>query len=243
MADQRDHLTQLLTRAAFDAAISERFRDATAEQPASLIMADIDHFKKINDNNGHPVGDMVLKELAHRLGQVIQGKGLAYRYGGEEFAVILPNHTADEALAVGERARRAVEAQKAGGLSVTSCYGVAVVPLHASSVEHWLKKADQALYDAKHLGRNLVRLSGEPPPESPSVRKPERKAPEPGTISDEAKEKLRLQILKQGRALCPIDQIPLEHHDITSMNETGRSFIANCPGCGFNTDLPGPGRR
>lgn len=238
-----DHLTQLLTRAMFDAAMSTHFSEATAEQPASLIMADIDHFKKINDSNGHQVGDAVLKEIGFRLGQVIQGKGFAYRYGGEEFAVILPNHTADEALAVGERARCAVATEKASGLSVTSSYGVAVVPLHASSVEDWLKKADEALYDAKNLGRNLVRLSGEPPPEAHSIRRLARRVPEPGTLSDEAKEELRLQILKQGRALCPIDHIPLEHHDVTGMSDSGRSFLVNCPGCGFQTDLPSPGSR
>lgn len=241
MTDQRDHLTQLLTREAFDAALLTHFSKATTEQPASLLMADIDHFKKVNDNYGHQIGDIVLKEISHRLDRIIQGKGFAYRYGGEEFAVILPNHTAEEALAVGERARRAVEAEKAGDVSVTSSYGVAVVPLHASSVEDWLNKADQALYEAKHLGRNLVRLSGEPPPETHSVRKPTRRAPEPGILSDEAKEELRLQILKRGRALCPVDQVPLEHHDSTGVNDIGKSFIVICPGCGFKTELPSLG--
>jgi diguanylate cyclase (GGDEF)-like protein len=241
--DSPDHLTQLLSRAAFDAALLAQSSEATPGQPASLIMADVDHFKRINDGNGHQVGDAVLKELADRLRQVVKHKGLAYRYGGEEFAVILPNHTADEALAVAERARRAVEAANTCGLSVTSSYGVAVAPDHASTVAHWLKKADEALYEAKHLGRNLVRLSGEPPPDKSTVRRPSRKSAEPGTLSDDTKEELRLQILRHGRALCPADQIPMNHHDITTHNEVGRSFIAICPGCGLQADLPGPGRQ
>src|SRR3989442_1229427 len=173
--DACDHLTQLLTRAAFEADLLRYYNEATADQPASLIIADIDHFKKVNDNHGHQAGDAVLKELAHRLRQTIQGKGFAYRYGGEEFAVILPNHTADEALAVAERARREVEMARAGSVPVTSSYGVAVVPLHASCVDQWLKKADEALYDAKRLGPNLVRVSGEPPPEAGQAKRHARK--------------------------------------------------------------------
>jgi diguanylate cyclase (GGDEF)-like protein len=104
-----DHLTQLGTRATFDAALSKHFEEATADQPAALIISDIDSFKKVNDQHGHQTGDAVLRELALRLGQTVQGKGFAYRYGGEEFAVILPNHAVDEAIAVAERARRRVE--------------------------------------------------------------------------------------------------------------------------------------
>ena len=61
-------------------------------------------------------------------------------------------------------------------------------------------------------------------------------------ISEDAKEKLRLQILTRGGALCPIDQVPLSHHDVTAMGDTGKSFLVNCPGCGFQTSLPGPGK-
>ena len=230
--EQRDHLTQLLTRAAFDAELFARFSAATSEQPAALVLADIDHFKKVNDNHGHPAGDAALKELAGRLQHVIEGKGTVYRYGGEEFAAILPNHTGDEAVAVAERARRAVEALTVRSLSVTSSYGVAVVPLHASSPDQWLDAADRALYDAKGLGRNSVRLSGEPPPESDRVRKPVRRRADPGTLSDESKEKLRVEILRGGPVLCPVDQIPLAAQDLTTFGELGRSFMVHCPGCG-----------
>jgi diguanylate cyclase (GGDEF)-like protein len=239
---QRDHLTGLLSRAAFDLAMAAALEGATSQRPAALIMTDVDHFKKVNDGHGHQVGDTVLTELARRLAEVVDGKGVAYRYGGEEFALILPNHTVDEAISVGERARRSVEAEAVAGLSVTSSYGIALAPQHASTIVEWLKKADQALYDAKGLGRNLVRLFGEPPPEHPTPRRPARKAATRGVISEEDQERLRLEILRRGRARCPIDEIPLDHHDITSMGESGRSFIVNCPGCGFTAKLMGPGR-
>jgi diguanylate cyclase (GGDEF)-like protein len=216
------------------------FTQVTADQPSALVMADVDHFKRVNDIHGHQVGDAILRELGQRLRQATQGKGSAYRYGGEEFAAILPNHTEAEALAVAERARHAVEASKVGCVAVTSSYGVAIAPLQASSAEQWLKKADEALYDAKHLGRNLVRLSGEPPPEAGKTKRPARKPAEPGTLSDEAKEKLRLQILRKGRALCPVDQVPLETLDMTGQGDTSRSYSVHCPGCGFNTELLGP---
>lgn len=240
--NERDHLTQLFTRAAFDAALQQHFQQATPECPAGLILGDVDHFKKVNDCNGHQAGDAVLTELARRLRQTVEGKGFAYRYGGEEFAVVLPNHTADEALAVAERVRRSVEGEAVGAVSVTSSYGVAVVPTHASTIEQWLKMADEALYDAKHLGRNLVRLSGEPPPEAQKLREPLRKRAEPGAISDELKEAMRMQILRNGFALCPTDRVPLAVQDLTTMGESGKSFLVHCPGCGFNTNLPGPGR-
>lgn len=240
--DNRDHLTGLLTRAAFDAALPTCFAEASGERPASLVLSDVDHFKRINDNHGHQAGDVVLKELARRLLQTVQGKGAAYRYGGEEFAVILPNHSVDEALAVAERARRAAEASKVGSVAVTSSCGIAVVPLHASSAEQWLQMADRALYDAKNLGRNLVRISGEPPPRADRARQPARKQAVPGTLSEEAEEKLRLDILRSGRAPCPVDQIPLTAHDMTTHGEVGRSFMVRCPACGFNAKLLGPGR-
>jgi diguanylate cyclase (GGDEF)-like protein len=205
-------------------------------------MADIDHFKKINDGHGHQAGDAVLRDVALRLRESTDGKGFAYRYGGEEFAVILPNHTPDEALAVAERARRWLEVAPAGGVMVTSSYGVATIPVHAKSAEEWVSKADKALYDAKHQGRNLVRVSGEPPPEPGRPRQPARKLAVAGTLSDEANQAMRLEILRRREVLCPIDQLPLEVHDVTSFGTVGREFMVTCPGCGFHDMLRSPER-
>lgn len=238
-----DDLTKLFTRAAFNGALRYHATRATDDQPASLIMADVDHFKKVNDDHGHPKGDAVLKEVARRLLAVASGKGDAYRYGGEEFTVILPNHAPDEALAIAERARRSLEASKVDGLSITSSYGVATVPVHAATPEDWLMKADKALYDAKNLGRNLVRLAGEPPPQPGQSRQPARKQAVPGTLSPEAKEQLRLAILRHGSALCPIDQVPLTAHRMNTVGSGGQDIMVNCPGCGFNAHLQGPQAR
>jgi diguanylate cyclase (GGDEF)-like protein len=209
-------------------------------------MVDVDHFKKINDSHGHPVGDEVLRVVASTLERVIRGKGVAYRYGGEEFALLLPNHSCEEAVAVAERARLAVEAALVAGIRVTASFGAAAVPAHAAAADDWLKKADSALYDAKRRGRNLVRFFGEPAPQSdqPKPPGPPRKSPKPGEISDDEKERLRRAILKHGGAYCPVceDEIPLSAHDVTTHNDSGKSFLVNCPACGFNTNLSSPRR-
>jgi len=237
-SNQRDPLTKLLNRGAFDNKLSDCVAKATIQQPASLAIADIDHFKKFNDGHGHQTGDAVLQEFAQLLMAVVKGKGYAYRYGGEEFALILPNHTLDEALVVTERARRETEALKVSGLSITSSFGVATVPTHAKTPKEWVKKADDALYEAKNLGRNLVRFSGEPPPQPNQPRQPARKQAVAGVISDEEKEQLRLRILRSGGADCPKDGIPLRVEKVDTVNSLG-GFMVYCPGCGFNANLQG----
>lgn len=244
---ETDHLTQVQNRAAFDVALSDSFVQATAETPAALVMADVDHFKKINDAHGHPVGDDVLRMVATTIEQAVHGKGTVYRYGGEEFAFLLPNHTCEEALAVAERVRLAIENMPISSGRVTSSFGVAIVPVHAVTPGEWLNKADGALYDAKQRGRNIVRFVGEPPPQPnrPSYFVPRRKAPKPGEMPDDEKERLRREILRHGGAYCPVceDDIPLRTHDVTAMGDLGKSFLVHCPGCGFNTNLPSPGGR
>lgn len=241
-----DHLTRLSTRAAFDDALRVLSADATVVVPAALLMADVDHFKKINDTHGHPAGDEVLRAVAGILERTVRGKGTAYRYGGEEFAVLLPNHCCEEALAVAERARVAIESESLSGLSVTVSFGVAAVPTHATAADEWLKKADRALYDAKQHGRNIVRFFGEPAPQPDRPRRagPARKAPKPGDIPDDLKERLRRAIIKYGEAYCPAcdDEISLTSHDVTTHNDSGKSFLVHCPACGFGTNLPSPGR-
>ncbi|HEY2773387.1 MAG TPA: diguanylate cyclase [Candidatus Binatia bacterium] len=125
--------------------------------------------------------------------------------------------------------------------AVTCSCGVALAPMHAETEDAWVKMADAAMYEAKQLGRNLVRVSGEPPPAPDQVRKPARKVALPGTLSEEMSERLRLDLLRRGGAMCPVNQIPLDARDITTVGERGRSFLVTCPGCGFNATLPGPG--
>jgi len=159
VVESRDDLTQLLSRGEFDSALEQGILEARqSEEPLSLVLGDIDHFKNVNDTNGHQTGDAVLREVASRLVKVAHGKGHVYRYGGEEITFILKNHSADEALATAERCRRRVESESVAGVAVSMSFGVASMPEHAADGRNLLAAADRALYDAMNRGRNLVRL-------------------------------------------------------------------------------------
>ena len=128
-----------------------------------MLMLDVDHFKKFNDQYGHATGDMVLKEVARVFEGKIRSGDLVCRYGGEEFAIILPDVTAEGAYQTAERIRAAIaEMRITSGFAVHSdlslSIGVALFPQDADTSAELLKKADAALYRAKHEGRNLVML-------------------------------------------------------------------------------------
>jgi diguanylate cyclase (GGDEF)-like protein len=158
-ASDADDRLPLHRRAAFDRDLERMVRSAMEiAEPLGLAMMDLDHFKKVNDENGHPVGDEVLLAAAQIVVRCVRGKGKAYRYGGEEIALLLPNHVVDEAAAVAERIRRELGAAPISSrrLAITASFGVAAVPAHATSPKALLEKADAALYQAKHSGRNRV---------------------------------------------------------------------------------------
>ncbi len=136
-----------------------------ADEPLSLVMIDLDHFKTVNDEHGHPVGDEVLVAVSEVVTKRLGRKGKAYRYGGEEFALLLPSYSAEEAFGLAERIRKDIRAAvvSSKGLRVTASFGVACLPDDASNPKGLLEKADAALYEAKNLGRNRVRVSGNPP--------------------------------------------------------------------------------
>jgi diguanylate cyclase (GGDEF)-like protein len=119
-------------------------------------MVDVDHFRRFNEEAGHDAGDRVLKQVAKALATCVREYDLAARYGGEEFTLILGGVTADQAFAIAERARMAVE--DLGG--VTASFGCAVFPDVAFDAAGLLKAADQALYEAKRLGRNRTVVYG-----------------------------------------------------------------------------------
>jgi diguanylate cyclase len=156
-----DPLTQVFNRRAFDAYLAKIVGlHELFGQPAVLLMIDTDHFKQLNDEHGHPVGDRVLQALADCLARSFLRKvDLVARYGGEEFAVILPETDAKDGRALAERALRAVRAlQVADGeamLSVTVSIGVAAIRPFDSAAD-WIERADRALYAAKQAGRNQV---------------------------------------------------------------------------------------
>ena len=125
-------------------------------------MVDIDHFKTINDRYGHQAGDSVLMTLARLLLQNVRAADVCGRYGGEEFLLLLPKAGSGTAQELAERLRRQIqglELAELQGSRVTASFGVAELDLEgpAISADHLLRRADEALYEAKRLGRNRVR--------------------------------------------------------------------------------------
>jgi diguanylate cyclase (GGDEF)-like protein len=164
-ASQRDKLTGLYNRARLDTYLADEFAIAQRiGKPLSVIMADVDHFKRVNDTYGHPVGDRVLLAVAAALGGRLRTKDLVARYGGEEFVLVLPETDAAGALVVAERIRQKVERTPheitgAASFSVTVSFGCATLgPAAFGTGSELLNAADQALYAAKRAGRNRVVL-------------------------------------------------------------------------------------
>lgn len=128
----------------------------------SLLLCDIDHFKKINDTHGHPFGDKVLKEVAAILRKAVRSVDLAARYGGEEFVLVLEGSGEQGGLQMAERIRQEIEKMvlrsEKGSVRITLSLGLAVYPDHGVDKERLISRADQALYRAKKQGRNRVVL-------------------------------------------------------------------------------------
>lgn len=131
---------------------------AQAQEQIAVVFIDLDNFKAVNDTKGHPAGDACLATVVEAVGGVITGKGKLYRYGGDEFAVILRNADVHEGAATAERIRRAIEAARPGGdIEVTGSIGVAASDqpgLH--DPDNLLKAVDDAVYSSKDAGKNRV---------------------------------------------------------------------------------------
>ena len=163
-----DALTGMANRARFDEFLQESFAKAAAKTegaiPLSLLMIDLDKFKSINDRFGHPAGDAVLRALGRLLKTAARPQDLAARYGGEEMALLMPGTTKTTAAAIAETIRRAIAAKPVQcdkvAVPVAASIGVATFepgsPL--SQPAQLIKAADLALYNAKHTGRNCVRV-------------------------------------------------------------------------------------
>jgi len=156
-----DGLTGLFNRRHFfTMATRELALAARRSSPLAAVMLDIDHFKQVNDVHGHPVGDDVIATVARRLGATVRATDLVGRYGGEEFAIILLDTGAADALALAERLRAAIGDRpvktEAGDLPVTISVGIACLDAAGDSAGDLLGRADSALYQAKRGGRNRV---------------------------------------------------------------------------------------
>jgi diguanylate cyclase (GGDEF)-like protein len=160
-----DSLTGFLNRRQFRARLDEELtRAEEVEHELSLILIDIDHFKRVNDEHGHLAGDHVLGELARVLRLQAQGGMLLGRLGGEEFGLAVPDHNLQQATALAERLRQQIqdhpfELRSGTRLPVTASFGVAQWSGQLRTASQLLKAADEALYRAKDGGRNCVRAS------------------------------------------------------------------------------------
>lgn len=161
---QIDGLTGLWNRAHFDQRLAEHIHEQQRSgAPFTLVMCDLDHFKSLNDTHGHPAGDYVLQAFAKLLNSSIRVTDMACRYGGEEFAIILREMTADQAHAMIDRIRAALEEirwPRHPERTLTASFGVCDRPSGApTDPVNWIENADRALYQAKSQGRNRVVLS------------------------------------------------------------------------------------
>ncbi|RJP21243.1 MAG: GGDEF domain-containing protein [Candidatus Abyssobacteria bacterium SURF_5] len=168
-----DALTRLYSREYFLQQYTELFhRSERYQRPFSMMLVDIDDFKKVNDSFGHPEGDRVLEGIARAILDVVRREDLVARYGGEEFAILLPETGPLGARNPAERLRRKIEGLRfcAGEkeYSVTVSIGIAGYPEHALSMEKVLSCADSALYEAKRTGKNAVYIFSPPQEASPS---------------------------------------------------------------------------
>ncbi len=157
----RDPLTGCLNRRSFNDLFEKSFNHARSQnEHLTCLMVDIDHFKKVNDNYGHGVGDEVIKLLANILLTSTRDKDIVSRYGGEEFCIILPGLDAEEAVSVAERIRLKIKDDSisnfGAGPRVTASLGVASIHDNSKDPAALNEQADQALYVAKESGRNRV---------------------------------------------------------------------------------------
>ena len=178
---QTDPLTRLRNRRGFEQAVAEYALGREADLGGcSVLMADIDHFKRVNDSYGHLVGDQVIRALAQVMQNCVKGRDIAARWGGEEFIVLLPETPGEGAVMLAERLRAAFGKTriKRGGKqvlndSVTISIGVAQIG-GGEPLEQAVGRADSALYQAKNGGRNCVRVA---PPAGEAAGRLENDAP------------------------------------------------------------------
>ncbi len=165
----RDPLTNLFNRRFMEESLARELQRAErSRHPLAVVMLDIDHFKRVNDTYGHDAGDTVLRELATLFKAHIRGSDIACRYGGEEFILILPETTLDNTLKRMEELRFEIKhhaISHEGTLigHITVSFGVTIFPEHGENGKNLLKAADEALYRAKHAGRDRIMIANKAP--------------------------------------------------------------------------------
>jgi diguanylate cyclase (GGDEF)-like protein len=157
-----DPLTGLYNRQPLNEFFDRELRVAERQgQPISVVLADLDHFKVVNDTYGHQAGDEALRVFGDLIRQSYRASDIHCRYGGEEFLILLPAMALDKACKRTERLRQALEAKPVAYgeslIHLTGSFGVAAFPLHGKTREELIAAADWALYQAKDCGRNQVK--------------------------------------------------------------------------------------
>ena len=204
-----DELTRLYNFRYFQDRVASEARRATRyEAPLSLMMIDADDFKSFNDSKGHLAGNMALRRLATVLKKTVREVDVAVRYGGEEFAILLPSTPKLAALKLGEKVRQAVEKAGIGrngseaGRLLTVSIGVASLPGDAANTEELVDRADRALYIAKSMGKNCVK-----------------------PFSDERREYARLEATLPGR----YSALEKGSHALTTINVSEGGVLFHAP--------------
>jgi diguanylate cyclase (GGDEF)-like protein len=157
-----DPLTGLFNRNALEQRLAELDGQPSGEQEGSshaLLLCDLDHFKRVNDEHGHAAGDAVLQDVAYTMRGALRAGDSIYRIGGEEILVVLPGASKEDAVGVAERLRLAVRKRRPGGVGVTISIGAAVSKPARVDTDDLVARADAALYTAKASGRDMVSVA------------------------------------------------------------------------------------
>ena len=168
----RDDQTRSFNRRYFDSFLEEEFiRASRYRSPLSLIFVDMDNLKRINEEHGHAMGSEAIRQTADRLMPLIRAVDKLFRYGGDEFCVVLPETPWEGAQEVAERLRCSLSeapmlVEETGGVSLTASFGVAAYPVHAGTKEDLVRLADEAMFRIKQHGKNAVSVSGDVSTES-----------------------------------------------------------------------------
>ena len=170
---QRDALSGLATRGFWEVRLDQEFRRWQRHgRPAALILADIDHFKRVNDTYGHLVGDQVIRSIGQMLNLHMRVEDIVGRYGGEEFGAILPDTTVVGAQLVAQRIQHALADLVVPGdlkISLTISIGISALSPQVAEAREWVRQADLALYRAKNSGRNCIRVFEDSAPSAASA--------------------------------------------------------------------------
>jgi diguanylate cyclase (GGDEF)-like protein len=240
--DQFDDRLPLLRTKAFEPDRETYVEEATKGGfPLALVIIDVDNFGQFNKTHSLEIGNEVLIAVSEILNNRTRGKGRAYRYGGDEMAILLPNYSKAEAITLAEiiRVEVAESVVTTKKLKVTITLGVASLPQDAQDGKSLFNAANEALKSAKNLGRNLVRAAGDPDKAEPK-RLPERKQPtsQEGWSEDQHRA-FRTLHFRGESPTCPQDGAFLRIKEIREVGFRTPSLHVDCPMCGRQEYLPG----